>query len=142
MKYLFVPSCSNDLLRFRFDNELLASNPLEKLSQVATSLYVIKSENRKRRAQSCDSLSSNQSLSFYSSDSENGPIKSCSDNNRSGWKYSCSHCHKRFERPSTLRTHMNSHTGERPFYCPNKTCGRSFTVRSNMMRHYRKCRHE
>ncbi|KAJ3153010.1 hypothetical protein HK101_001772, partial [Irineochytrium annulatum] len=29
-------------------------------------------------------------------------------------RYLCNVCNKRFTRPSTLRTHMNSHTGERP----------------------------
>ncbi len=34
-------------------------------------------------------------------------------------KYSCDVCQKRFTRPSTLPTHMNSHTGERPYCCNN-----------------------
>ena len=48
---------------------------------------------------------------------------------------SCSICHKVFNRPSGLRIHMHTHTGEKPFICEWKNCGKRFSVRSNMLRH-------
>ncbi len=56
-----------------------------------------------------------------------------------GRKYECTICQKQFTRPSTLRTHMNSHTGERPFACTAPGCGWRFTVLSNLRRHMRVC---
>jgi Zinc finger, C2H2 type. len=53
--------------------------------------------------------------------------------------YICRICRKAFSRPSTLRTHSNSHTGEKPFRCPNTYCGKAFSARSNMKRHERNC---
>ncbi|KAF9070117.1 hypothetical protein GYMLUDRAFT_141420, partial [Collybiopsis luxurians FD-317 M1] len=52
-------------------------------------------------------------------------------------KYECSYCGKGFNRPSSLKIHLNSHTGEKPFVCPVEGCGRSFSVLSNMRRHAR-----
>ncbi|KAI8823279.1 hypothetical protein BJ741DRAFT_541624, partial [Chytriomyces cf. hyalinus JEL632] len=52
-------------------------------------------------------------------------------------KYICTYCSKRFTRPSTLQTHMNSHTGHRPFQCVH--CDMRFTVSSNMKRHMGHC---
>ncbi|KAF8998212.1 hypothetical protein BDZ89DRAFT_970045, partial [Hymenopellis radicata] len=52
-------------------------------------------------------------------------------------RHLCRLCHKRFNRPSSLRIHMNTHTGATPFPCPFPGCGRSFNVNSNMRRHYR-----
>ncbi|KAI8609408.1 hypothetical protein BC830DRAFT_1054687, partial [Chytriomyces sp. MP71] len=54
-------------------------------------------------------------------------------------RYMCNVCSKRFTRPSTLRTHMNSHTGERPYPCPSQGCEWKFTVLSNLKRHMRIC---
>ncbi|KAJ3068748.1 hypothetical protein HDU98_008126 [Podochytrium sp. JEL0797] len=54
-------------------------------------------------------------------------------------RYMCSVCNKRFTRPSTLRTHMNSHTGERPYHCSTSGCEWKFTVLSNLKRHQRIC---
>ncbi|KAI0066924.1 hypothetical protein BV25DRAFT_1765791, partial [Artomyces pyxidatus] len=51
--------------------------------------------------------------------------------------HACALCAKAFPRPSGLRTHMNSHSGDKPFKCPIAACAKSFTVRSNAKRHLR-----
>ncbi|KAI9572150.1 hypothetical protein HD554DRAFT_2015430, partial [Boletus coccyginus] len=55
----------------------------------------------------------------------------------SSLKYECDYCGKGFTRPSSLKIHLNSHTGEKPFTCTFQGCGRSFSVLSNMRRHAR-----
>ncbi|EER43140.1 C2H2 zinc finger protein [Histoplasma capsulatum H143] len=50
-------------------------------------------------------------------------------------KHKCKVCDKRFTRPSSLQTHMYSHTGEKPFPCEFPGCGRHFSVVSNLRRH-------
>lgn len=50
-------------------------------------------------------------------------------------KHKCRVCDKRFTRPSSLQTHMYSHTGEKPFVCEVDGCGRHFSVVSNLRRH-------
>ncbi|KAI5120743.1 hypothetical protein M0805_007817 [Coniferiporia weirii] len=59
------------------------------------------------------------------------------EDGRDGKRHTCPHCHKRFNRPSSLKIHLNTHTGEKPFECPYPGCGRQFNVSSNMRRHYR-----
>jgi uncharacterized Zn-finger protein len=54
-------------------------------------------------------------------------------------RYTCATCNKPFSRPSSLRIHSHSHTGEKPFRCPHPNCGKAFSVRSNMKRHERGC---
>jgi len=75
-----------------------------------------------------------------------------------GRKHVCPTCFKRFSRPSSLRIHLNTHTGatrkyplwvlfssilliyvwfSSAFKCPWPNCGREFNVNSNMRRHYR-----
>ncbi|KAK7019733.1 hypothetical protein VNI00_017973 [Paramarasmius palmivorus] len=49
-------------------------------------------------------------------------------------KHACTMCHKRFDRPSTLKKHLLVHTA---FQC--ETCGRRFGVASNLNRHVRRC---
>ncbi|KIK67490.1 hypothetical protein GYMLUDRAFT_238768 [Collybiopsis luxurians FD-317 M1] len=52
-------------------------------------------------------------------------------------KYECSYCGKGFLRPSALKIHIISHTGDKDYVCPEESCGRRFGVRSNMLRHIR-----
>ncbi|KAG7087061.1 hypothetical protein E1B28_013042 [Marasmius oreades] len=59
------------------------------------------------------------------------------DRESSEKKHVCPICSKRFSRPSSLKIHVNTHTGETPFRCPFPGCGREFNVNSNMRRHYR-----
>ncbi|KAI8336508.1 hypothetical protein BC941DRAFT_397396 [Chlamydoabsidia padenii] len=59
------------------------------------------------------------------------------DSVASSYRYLCPYCHKRFSRPSSLRIHTYSHTGEKPFVCPEHGCGRRFSVQSNQRRHLR-----
>ncbi|KAH9933782.1 uncharacterized protein B0H18DRAFT_870374 [Fomitopsis serialis] len=51
--------------------------------------------------------------------------------------HQCKVCLKLFPRPSGLATHMNSHSGAKPYKCPIPTCTKSFAVRSNAKRHLR-----
>ncbi|KAJ1737993.1 hypothetical protein LPJ68_005916 [Coemansia sp. RSA 1086] len=52
-------------------------------------------------------------------------------------RYLCTVCQKMFARPSTLATHMHSHTGEKPYECTWDGCGKRFSVMSNLRRHQR-----
>lgn len=47
----------------------------------------------------------------------------------------CGQCGMCFPHPSNLKSHMQTHTGERPFCC--SLCGRSFTKLSNLKAHRR-----
>ncbi|KAJ3365639.1 hypothetical protein GGF32_008772 [Allomyces javanicus] len=50
-------------------------------------------------------------------------------------RYLCPVCSKGFSRPSSLQTHLFTHTGEKPFPCPVDGCEKRFSVLSNLRRH-------
>lgn len=49
----------------------------------------------------------------------------------------CEYCGKKFERMSVLKTHLNCHTGAKPYVCTVEGCDATFGVLSNMYRHVR-----
>ncbi|KAJ3065626.1 hypothetical protein HDU98_010979 [Podochytrium sp. JEL0797] len=77
----------------------------------------------------------NSNTTLLSPTSPNGDVASFA----APKKYKCTLCPKDFERPSTLKTHMNSHTGNRPYSCRREGCEWKFTVLSNLKRHERRC---
>ncbi|KER28660.1 hypothetical protein T265_04535 [Opisthorchis viverrini] len=49
--------------------------------------------------------------------------------------HACDHCEKQFDRPSLLKRHTLTHTGERPFEC--RYCSKGFSTRSGVNTHER-----
>ncbi|XP_055296414.1 zinc finger protein 557-like [Sitodiplosis mosellana] len=52
-------------------------------------------------------------------------------------EYVCSTCGKSFKTKDQLKSHTNSHTGERPFKCTVDGCEKGFKTRSNRESHIR-----
>ncbi|KAJ8520856.1 hypothetical protein ONZ45_g2370 [Pleurotus djamor] len=52
-------------------------------------------------------------------------------------QHPCEVCKKVFTRPSSLKTHMNTHTGINPYKCAAPGCGKTFGAPQNASRHLR-----
>lgn len=72
---------------------------------------------------------------YYRSESDNCvlPIKKKSAYSSAPNRVSCPYCHRKFPWSSSLRRHVLTHTGQKPFKCPH--CTLLFTTKSNCDRH-------
>ncbi|KAJ6476460.1 hypothetical protein C8R47DRAFT_1141509 [Mycena vitilis] len=100
--------------------------------QVPRSLPVTRLASRGARAPSSGAGSSDGDAEYRDGAEEDG---NCGAQGRN--RHVCTECGKGFSRPSSLRIHRNTHTGAQPFRCPLPSCGRAFSVNSNMRRHFR-----
>ena len=50
--------------------------------------------------------------------------------------YHCEFCNKNFGRITTLKTHIKTHTKEKIFKCEFEGCGKCFSLKANMKKHY------
>ncbi|KIJ09396.1 hypothetical protein PAXINDRAFT_172485, partial [Paxillus involutus ATCC 200175] len=65
------------------------------------------------------------------------PRPSTSKRQKRSKMHKCEECHKEFLRPSGLATHMNTHSGAKPYKCTVSGCDKRFAVRTNARRHLR-----
>ena len=135
---LFTPSANQDLLKFHYPATHSRQPSLHTMESflafpAKSPLQPPKPESNAYWISHTRSLSVSTSSSQESQSGSESPVKAVKKT------HLCGICHKTFERPSTLKTHMNSHTGLKPYKCLNLNCTRRFSVRSNMRRHHLKC---
>jgi len=59
-----------------------------------------------------------------------------SETGRPNTKYICKFCRKKFHTSSNIKSHIRSHTGEKPYRC--NFCTKCFSQRTNLKRHLAK----
>jgi hypothetical protein len=69
--------------------------------------------------------------------SPSSPVSCSSDGTDKVFACTLPNCNRTFHRKSDLRTHLRTHTGDRPYFCPFEGCHKRFTTCSNLRRHER-----
>ncbi|WWC89554.1 uncharacterized protein L201_004478 [Kwoniella dendrophila CBS 6074] len=111
------------------DTDMPHSDPAMRGMEVLLAAAAVEEERKIRKS------SSDEDIRDEDSPSKNGSAANANGNPNGGPKYTCAFCAKTFSRPSSLRIHTYSHTGERPYVCKEPTCRRRFSVQSNLKRH-------
>merc|ERR1712130_858171 len=57
---------------------------------------------------------------------------------RSKQNYNCPHCDYSSNVTTNLRNHIRTHTGEKPFVCTYKDCGKRFAAKGNLNDHMKR----
>ncbi|ORZ01045.1 hypothetical protein BCR43DRAFT_406057, partial [Syncephalastrum racemosum] len=50
-------------------------------------------------------------------------------------RFICDYCTRSFPKPSALKIHIYTHTGEKPYSCDKPGCNKAFSCASNLRRH-------
>ncbi|KAI5888373.1 uncharacterized protein SCHCODRAFT_02551069 [Schizophyllum commune H4-8] len=93
------------------------------------------SEDDSQSGARSDSTSSGQAMDEGVDVGSDGNTQGTSS--RPSKQHPCPNCGKVFSRPSSLKTHMNTHTGDKPFKCGFPGCDMAFAATSNARRHRR-----
>ncbi|WWC61660.1 uncharacterized protein I303_104244 [Kwoniella dejecticola CBS 10117] len=107
----------------------MGNDPGMRGMEVLLAAAAVEEERKVRRSSEEDSM--DEDGNFKS----NASTPNANGGANGGPKYTCAFCAKTFSRPSSLRIHTYSHTGERPYVCKEPTCRRRFSVQSNLKRH-------
>lgn len=79
------------------------------------------------------SASSSSAISMKINSSDSGFANSLKSNCNNGKSFKCQICNRDFTQKGNLKTHLMTHSGERPYEC--QTCGKNFTQKGNLDTH-------
>lgn len=117
------------------DKEVLKSdNDVSRLMQFANNAQMVQADRIRIHQQKTANQSKEADFGHFKlvpHRKERGDLESRSSQKQG--KHMCDYCGRRCSKPSVLKKHIRSHTGERPYPCT--PCGISFKTKSNLYKH-------